>query len=319
MEMTRRPGSDRRAIAPHRDPRTSIVAEWGFNRSDAPIGRNLVVLVQSALALAIAPVELAARPVGRGLAQLLVGKIELVGFERRVVTQRIPGQRMIFLTHAQKAAEPHHRIGNLAADLVDHHALDLADLLAVGATHGRSFDPVARNQAVVSGFRFQCCCTHRALPCARSSKVKAPSVAEVPRRAAGLEAGGCHVVARRRVVSANPARAVTGLAEAAPVRWRLDTPATRGHEAADSPKAGAATHEIADSPLLHLVERSDVRNPGLDLALWRTGRRGRIRQSLLSDAWREDRPVAGLRATLGDLQRLCRSLAGAAELARLAG
>src|SRR5689334_1406157 len=46
--------------------------------SDTPIGWNLVVLVQPALALAIAPVELGARSVGRRAAQLLVRNVELV-------------------------------------------------------------------------------------------------------------------------------------------------------------------------------------------------------------------------------------------------
>src|SRR5262245_3634469 len=88
---------------------------------DAPVGRNLVVFVQAALAFAIAPVKLAAGAVGRGGAELLVGNVELVAFEFRIVPERIPRQRMILLPHAEEAAEPHHGVSDLAAHLVDHH------------------------------------------------------------------------------------------------------------------------------------------------------------------------------------------------------
>src|SRR2546430_12547998 len=66
------------------------------------------------------------------------------------------------LPHAEEAAELHHRVGDLAARLVDHHALDLADLLAAGAPDRGALHAVAGDQAVVRGLRFRCC--HRALP-----------------------------------------------------------------------------------------------------------------------------------------------------------
>src|ERR1700674_415767 len=53
--------------------------------------------------------------------------------------------------------------------------------------------------------------------------------------------------------------------------------------------------------LLHLVERPDLRHPGLDLALWRARRRRRVRQPLFSHPRRQDRRRARLRAALGDL------------------
>src|SRR6266567_3591379 len=70
--------------------------------------------------------------------------------------------------------------------------------------------------------------------------------------------------------------------------------------------------------LLHLVERHHVRHPIVDLGLWRIGRDRRVRQSLLTNPRRQDRPDAPVRAPLGGLQRLCGGLEGAAELAWLA-
>src|SRR5262245_44894812 len=84
----------RRAVgAPRRSwsfgPRTPL-SRMGLKPLHAPIGRNLVVFVQPAFALAVAPVELRARPVGGRRAQLLLGQVELVGFQRRIVVERIP-------------------------------------------------------------------------------------------------------------------------------------------------------------------------------------------------------------------------------------
>ena len=50
--------------------------------------------------------------------------------------------------------------------------------------------------------------------------------------------------------------------------------------------------------LLHLVERPGSWHAGVDLALWRGGRRGRVRQSLLPHQGRQDRSDARLRAAL---------------------
>ena len=40
------------------------------------------------------------------------------------------------------------RVGYLAADLVDHQPLDVADPVAVRPSHRGTFDPVARDQLV---------------------------------------------------------------------------------------------------------------------------------------------------------------------------
>src|SRR5262245_36581379 len=77
-------------------------------------------------------------------------------------------------------------------------------------------------------------------------------------------------------------------------------------------------HEDISPALLHMVERPDLRNAGLDVALWRTRRRGRVRQPLLPDPRRQDRPEPRLRAALGDLQRAGGSHDCSAVVARLA-
>src|SRR5665213_2147600 len=80
----------------------------------------------------------------------------------------------------------------------------------------------------------------------------------------------------------------------------------------------AKPNENLLSPLLHLVERPDLRDPALDLAVRRPGRPGRVRQPLLPDQGWQDRSDAADGAPMGDLQRRGRSLLGATVLARLA-
>src|SRR5947209_19418276 len=93
-----------------------------------PIGRCPIVIVQSTLPIAIG----AAGLVEPGFAdrrplQLLVRQVELVTVEILIVAQDAPGQGAVFLANAKKAAKGHDRIGDPAATLVDHDALDCAD------------------------------------------------------------------------------------------------------------------------------------------------------------------------------------------------
>src|SRR5206468_2632311 len=70
------------------------------------------------------------------------------GAERAVIAQPRPGNRQMLLSHAEESAEAEHRIGDIAAELVDHEALDGADLVAIGAADRGAFDPVTGDQAV---------------------------------------------------------------------------------------------------------------------------------------------------------------------------
>src|SRR4029077_1558192 len=67
----------------------------------------------------------------RGTRELLFGDVDLIAAELGIVRQKRPWQRIVILAEAYEAAKTHHRIGDLAAALVDHHALDLADAIAV--------------------------------------------------------------------------------------------------------------------------------------------------------------------------------------------
>ena len=66
----------------------------------------------------------------------------------------------------------------------------------------------------------------------------------------------------------------------------------------------AGSDEKFPAQAVHLVEFADLRDPILDLDVRRKGRRGRVRQPLLSDPRRQNRSGARFRAALGDLQRL---------------
>ncbi len=100
------------------------------------------------LAAAVAPVELLARGDRGRLAQFRLADIEMIGSERRLVGQPRPRDRRVLLPHAEKTAEAEHCVGDVAADLVDHQALDGADLLSARAADRRAFHPIARDQAV---------------------------------------------------------------------------------------------------------------------------------------------------------------------------
>src|SRR6185437_12804855 len=97
--------------------------------------------------------------------------------------------------------------------------------------------------------------------------------------------------------------------------WTIPRP--NGIRAARHPRTGRSDETLSAQDL-HMVERPDLRHPIMDLAVRRTGRRGRAGQSIFPYHWRQDRSRARLRAALGDLQWLCRSEPGAAVMARLA-
>src|SRR5262245_38978851 len=54
----------------------------------------------------------------------------------------------MLLSHPEEAAEAEHRVSNVAAELIDHKALDRPDLATIGTADRGAFDPVAGNEAM---------------------------------------------------------------------------------------------------------------------------------------------------------------------------
>src|SRR6185436_15239922 len=73
-----------------------------------------------------------------------------VAAEGGIVFQRLPGQWIVVVADAEKSTEGEHGVRHPAALLVDHHALDRADLVLIGAIDRSSLDLVAADQ--VTGF-----------------------------------------------------------------------------------------------------------------------------------------------------------------------
>src|SRR3546814_5804577 len=65
-----------------------------------------------------------------------------------VIFQHLPGQRMIMLPDAEKATERHHGVKDLAAVLVDHEIMDMAEAFPVQVIDGRSFHLVRCDRPV---------------------------------------------------------------------------------------------------------------------------------------------------------------------------
>src|SRR3979411_647749 len=126
----------------------------GGSRGSIP-ERRLVVVVDAAVGGPIGPVPTLRLAVSRRFLKLLLGDIHPVAVETRVVFERRPGQREVVLAHPQKAAERRDRVSDLAADLVEHDALDLADPFLVRAVNRGSFHLVATDKS--GGFAIACC------------------------------------------------------------------------------------------------------------------------------------------------------------------
>src|SRR5262245_4987153 len=114
----------------------------------APIRRHPVVVVNLDFAAAVAPVKVLPGAKRRRALQFLLGEIEMIGAERAIVSQARPGNRDMLLSHAEETPEAEHRVSNVSAELIDHEALDGADLAAIGTPDRGAFDPVAGNQAM---------------------------------------------------------------------------------------------------------------------------------------------------------------------------
>src|SRR5262249_39577380 len=101
----------------------------------APIRRDAGGVVDLDFPAAGAPIEILTGGERRRGLELLVGETELVGAERAVVSEPSPGDGKMLLPQPEKPAEAEHGVSDVPTELIDHEALDGADLLAIGAPH----------------------------------------------------------------------------------------------------------------------------------------------------------------------------------------
>src|SRR5262249_29473515 len=136
--------------------------------SRAPERRHPVIVADLLVAGAVGPIPALMPGIfGRAL-ELPLPDVDLVALERRIVAEQRPRQRVVVLADAHETAETHDRVGDLAAELVDHDALDLADPVAVRTVDRRSLHLVAADET--DGFALVECpplgrCRHDASPC----------------------------------------------------------------------------------------------------------------------------------------------------------
>src|SRR5882724_4159430 len=96
-----------------------------------PVGPHPIEVVDLDLFTAVAPVEVLVGPERRRALQFLFSQIELIGTERPLVVEPCPWNRQVLPSDPEKAAKAKHRVGNIAAMLVYHQALDRSELAAV--------------------------------------------------------------------------------------------------------------------------------------------------------------------------------------------
>ncbi len=84
----------------------------------------------------IAPIKLLSWREGRRRAKLLFGGFKFIGAVFHIISQRSPRNGKVFLTEAKETAECQNCVGNLPGQLVDHHALDHANLFTVDRQTG---------------------------------------------------------------------------------------------------------------------------------------------------------------------------------------
>src|ERR1700730_131258 len=82
----------------------------------------------------------------RGVLELLFRDVHAVSAELLIVVQHRPGNRITVRADAEESPETQDRVGDAAAGLIDHKALDLPDALTVRVIDRSSFDPVACDQ-----------------------------------------------------------------------------------------------------------------------------------------------------------------------------
>src|SRR4051794_17680800 len=112
-----------------------------------PVGRDTEVGVQLLLLVAPELRVLVSSHEPRRAVQLALGDVGPVAPQPRVVPELAPGDDVAVVGEAG-IRERHHHVGDLAADLVDHQALDGPGVPALAVVDRRALDPVALDQRV---------------------------------------------------------------------------------------------------------------------------------------------------------------------------
>src|ERR1700730_3930620 len=116
-------------------------------RRSVPIGSRPIVVIDFLAARTVRPIPALMLAVPGRPFELLLGDIDFIAVEPWVVGQYRPRQRIVIFADPHEAAEAHDRIGDLAADLVDHDPFDSTGLFAVRAIDRRAFHLVAADEA----------------------------------------------------------------------------------------------------------------------------------------------------------------------------
>src|SRR3954470_8619533 len=86
--------------------------------------------------------------VGRATLQLLAGDIHHVATKPSVVGEHAPGQWVVAFSNAKEAAEAHHCVSDLPAELVNHDVVNGAEAVALPVVDRGALDLVGGDQPV---------------------------------------------------------------------------------------------------------------------------------------------------------------------------
>src|SRR5262245_24751986 len=87
--------------------------------------------------------------------ELLLSYVGAVPTQAGIIGERGPGDRIVVSADAEEATKAEHGIGDLAAALFDHDALDGPNMLTLGVINIRAFHFIATDET--SGLPRFCC------------------------------------------------------------------------------------------------------------------------------------------------------------------
>src|SRR4029453_17037851 len=107
-----------------------------------------VIVVDPTTIARVVPVRRLTALVARRTLQAVLVEVDHVPALGGVVPEGLPGQRVIAVADAEKAAKRQHSVFDLTRALVDHEVVDRAEALALAIVDGGALDLVRGDQAV---------------------------------------------------------------------------------------------------------------------------------------------------------------------------